>query len=389
MKYLFKKDTVFATIAVFIVMGLFSLIPLNTHVLDPIRIALTDISYNDLSFDRSEKNTGQVDSNIVIINVGNSDRASIANLLVTLKGHHPKVVGIDLLFLDPKDPSVDSLLKASIADLPNTVLAHDIRFTDGGPIVSGFLTPYATASGYINFIGERKGVIRHFSPFEAWKDTIAQSFPGAIIKFADSSAFAELKARSHTAELINYTRQSTQYITLDLAAMANNQNVSSLLHNKIVLIGYIGGANDIEDRHFTPLNPQFMGKSIPDMNGVVIHANIISMILEGSYINKIPTWLNVLIALLFTWIFMAYTIKFFLEHHLWYHLIMKCIQLTLTILFVYLGIIIREYLHLSASFSILVVSIILAVDVLYFYEALALWLHKKFRYQTIFNKSNH
>ena len=50
MKYLLKRDTILATIAVFLVMGLLTLIPLNLHVLDPLKMALTDIHFNDLSF---------------------------------------------------------------------------------------------------------------------------------------------------------------------------------------------------------------------------------------------------------------------------------------------------------------------------------------------------
>jgi len=50
MKYLLKRDTILATVAVFLVMGLLTLIPLNLHVLDPLKMALTDISFNDLSF---------------------------------------------------------------------------------------------------------------------------------------------------------------------------------------------------------------------------------------------------------------------------------------------------------------------------------------------------
>ena len=33
--------------------------------------------------------------------------------------------------------------------------------------------------------------------------------------------------------------------------------------------------------------------------------------------------------------------------------------------------------------------IVLAVDVIYFYEAFVTWLHKKFKYQTIFGHHHH
>ncbi|RYD71379.1 MAG: hypothetical protein EOP53_23775 [Sphingobacteriales bacterium] len=56
-KYLFKKDTILATIMVFLLMGLLSLIPFNTHVLDPIKLALQDFDYNDMAYSQFNKNS--------------------------------------------------------------------------------------------------------------------------------------------------------------------------------------------------------------------------------------------------------------------------------------------------------------------------------------------
>ena len=391
MKYLFKRDTISTTIAVFMVMGLFSLIPLNTHVLDPIKLALTDVSYNDLSFSPLKAHKDNVaNNNIIIINAGKADRNAINQLLGVLILRKAKVIGLDLLFLDHRDTTVDKRLAATMATAPNLVLATKIDFTENGYSTHGVFDEAVRTRGFANFIGEERGVIRYFSPFETWKDAAESSFSSAIVKQASPSAYKKLLDRSNEAEFINYSRTTDQYFVVDYSEVITNKTDTGLFRDKIVLVGYIGESpDDIEDKHFTPLNEKFTGKSIPDMNGVIIHANIISMILSGKYINKVPTWLSFLISVVFTWVFVAYTIKFFLEKALWFHLIMKCIQLLLTIIFVYLGIVIRSSAGISVSFSLLIIAIILAVDVLYFYDALAKWLHRRYGFKTIFSHAHH
>ncbi len=65
---------------------------------------------------------------------------------------------------------------------------------------------------------------------------------------------------------------------------------SSALNGKIVLFAYATPFNpmDIEDKKFTPMNEKYAGKSIPDMNGIIVHANIISMVMEDNFIKKVP-----------------------------------------------------------------------------------------------------
>ena len=46
-------------------------------------------------------------------------------------------------------------------------------------------------------------------------------------------------------------------------------------------------AYSMKDRYFTPLNEKYSGRSHPDMHGVLVHANIISMIQHADYINEV------------------------------------------------------------------------------------------------------
>lgn len=55
----------------------------------------------------------------------------------------------------------------------------------------------------------------------------------------------------------------------------------------------------MKDRYYTPLNERSSGRSIPDMFGVIIHANIISMLLDEDYIDDVPEWLLYLFSFLY------------------------------------------------------------------------------------------
>ena len=50
-KYLYERDTLFATIAVFIFLLLLGMIPLNLYVLNPMKMALKDFDFNDMKFE--------------------------------------------------------------------------------------------------------------------------------------------------------------------------------------------------------------------------------------------------------------------------------------------------------------------------------------------------
>jgi CBS domain containing-hemolysin-like protein len=108
------------------------------------------------------------------------------------------------------------------------------------------------------------------------------------------------------------------------------------------------------------------------------------MVLEGNYINKPPKWVAWLAAIVIGWIHMSLFIRYYLENHIWFHLVAKLAQVFSVIFFAYLGIFIFDKFDLKLEMKYTLYVIALAVDVIYFYEALVTWMHKKFNYQTIF-----
>jgi CHASE2 domain-containing sensor protein len=198
-----------------------------------------------------------------------------------------------------------------------------------------------------------------------------------------------LVERNKEIEIINYKRSAQNYLVFDWLEVINNFVDSNVFKHKIVLVGVIDKTGfNIEDKHYTPLNQDFLHKRVPDMEGVIIHANILSMIINDDFIKRVPGWLNVLIAVLLTYIHIAVFINYYVNASKWFHIRFKAIQLLSSVLFIYLGIRLLRW-EVYFDFTLLLTAVILSVDVLYFYEGFANWLEKKFGYLTVFRHSKH
>ena len=391
-KYLFKLDTILATISVFLMMGLLALIPVNTHVLDPFKLALQDFDFNDLAYSRLGKNqNAPLDTGIVIVNIGDAKRSEIANLVEKLTDNQPLVIGVDVLFNEKRDAVGDSLLSLTFSKNKKVVMAYNLQSqTEDRLKPNGYFYDISQDKGYTNFISEEKGVIRFVSPAIKNNGKEYLSFSSAIIKQANPSIYSKHLEGVDEPQLINYLHSAKKYIVLNGKEILSGNINYQQLKEKIVLVGYVSAnENDIEDKHFTPMNSNFTGKSLPDMNGVFIHANIIRMSLDGKSVIKTPSLLNWLIALILVWLHMAFFIKFYIETHLWFHLAAKIAQILSAVFFVYLGLMFYSSYNTKINMTAALAGIILAVDVLYFYEAFATWLNKRFGYKTIFHHGHH
>jgi CHASE2 domain-containing sensor protein len=366
-------------------------LPLNTGVLNPIKYALADFDFNDLAYAKLGKNAHtEIDNRIMVVNIGTADRGQLAGLIESISRSRPKVIGLDAQFTEAREPETDSLLKMVIETTPNLVLASSLDWSKDRVEQKGFFGNDKNTYGYVNFIGEDKGTIRYFSPIETDKKKQYLCFTAALLEQADQPSYKKLLSRHRKIEQINYRRRTPQYHVVNGADILEEKTLDNLFADKIVLMGYIESSpNDIEDKHFTPMNAKFAGKALPDMNGVVIHANILSMMLDKAYVKRTPAWLNWIIVILVAWVHMSLFIRYYIDQHLWFHLVAKLAQIVSAILFVYLSIICFTHFSLEIDMKMPVIVIILAIDVIYFYEAFAVWLHKKRGFQTIFHHNEH
>lgn len=395
-KYLYERDTIFATIWVFLFIIILGLLPTkNLYFLNPIKLSLEDFDFNDISYSKlnKAKNT-PIDKRIVIINIGHLDREGLSMLIEKTASLKPKVMGLDALFYGPgDDPRQDSLLSETFRKNPNLVVGQKLQFSDKGDTITtaGDYIHTAVQYGHVNFFHDSISTIRFFDPYE--KDYKKKKFPAfttQLVKGYDEAAYKKLLKKNDNKVYINYTRRQNQYQVIEPENLLMDQVEASAITDKIVLFGYINNnPTDIEDKKFTPMNERFAGKSIPDMNGIVVHANIISMVLDDNYIKKLPSWVNWLVAVIIGWLHMSFFVRYYLENHIWFHLVAKIAQVASAIFFVYLGMLLFDMYNIKLDMKYSLLTIVLAVDVIYFYEAFAVWMHKKFHYHTVFHQKHH
>lgn len=387
-KYLYERDTLFATIAVFVFLILLGMIPINFYVLNPMKMALKDFDFNDIAYAKLEKGKNDsIDRRVVIVNTGELDRAELGFLIETVDAYRPKVIGLDIYFEDAKDPVKDSILREAFRKVKNLVgVSVAIPGNHDFSIKKNYFDDVNTKRGYANLVGEEIGTIRHYSPFETIHGQKYPQITTAIVKEYDEKAYEKLEKRHKEVETINYKRRVDKYQILEPEQLFTDGIDSNVLKDKIILLGYVNlDPNNIEDKKFTPMNAKFAGKSNPDMNGIIVQANIISMVLDGHYIKKMPKWVAWMAAIIIGWIHMSLYIRYYLESHIWFHLVAKLTQVFSVILFAYLGMFIFDKFEVKLEMKYTLYVIALAVDVIYFYEAFVTWLHKKYNYQTIFS----
>lgn len=364
--------------------------------MNPLKLGLKDFDFNDISYSKLGKaqNT-PIDSNIVVINIGQSDREDIAALIDKTASYEPKVMGLDVTFSGPRDPHKDSLLRETIARNKNLVLAvkYQTDSTDKLIAAENYFLTSSTEFGYVNFPSDDKETVRAFFPFKSDdkdKNLVLPSFTSTLLKFFDSTAYKKIEKKIDKKLIINYTRavvpgKKAQYLVVEPEDLMTDNIDTSAIKGKIALLAYVNlDPNNIEDKKFTPMNEKFAGKSHPDMNGIFVHANIISMELEKNYIKKVPLWATILIAIAVCWLHMSFFVHYYLEAHIWFHLAAKIAQVASAIFFVWLGIYLFDRYRLKVDLKLSLVTIVMAVDVIYFYEAWAVWMHKKFNYKTVF-----
>ena len=143
--------------------------------------------------------------------------------------------------------------------------------------------------------------------------------------------------------------------------------------NKIVLMGFCGESEhalSMKDRYFTPLNEQYSDKSYPDMHGIVIHANIISMLLDRQFdmIDDISDkWIYFISFLIFFINFFIF--KPLIKKHLFFLVpLVRVIQLFQFVLLFSLCIYLLVNFNIKLSFITMITAVILSFELFEFYE---------------------
>lgn len=342
------KENILVTAWIFLFMFIISKIEFNSDIFNPMAKAFEDFELTDIVYSHLRE-TPEVDTNIVVVNIGSVSRHDLAAMIDTINKFKPKVIAIDAFFRTAKhseDPMEDAYLVAgdsalsnAFAKTENLVLVSELIENDSAktqadkvanvsyshPMFMQHATP-----GFADMITKGHDYIkyaRNCIPKEEFKGKTIYSFPTQIVHIYDSVACKNYLARNKDEEIINYQgnidprtegiseNSKNVFYALDIDQVLNQEFDPSVIKGKIVIMGYLGnhiGHNTWEDKFCTPLNINYIGRTLPDMYGVVVHANIVSMVLKRSFIKEMPEWLNNLIgiffvfivALLFSWLFL-------------------------------------------------------------------------------------
>jgi CHASE2 domain-containing sensor protein len=316
---------------------------------DPIGQALSDFEMTDYAFSNLRPDP-RVEDRIILVNFGTLGRMDVAQQIAIISKYKPKVIAIDGFF-NCEGGLYDTLNCPQLKDtLANLFLADAIKEAGNVVLVSKLLqTDSLSASGDIDIYDSIEYSDPHFSGFATnayaslptdakYQEDVKlcrSFFPKVNVKGKDELAFSVATAMKFDSvktmrflkqakfeELINFRGNfeiqevkvtdvnkldvessgfTGMFTALDIGDVFTENFVDTLLKDKIVLVGFLGdyfGDPSWDDKFFTPLNKKVAGRANPDMFGLVVHANIITMILNEDYIDELTDWHKYAIAFL-------------------------------------------------------------------------------------------
>ncbi|MCK5372455.1 MAG: CHASE2 domain-containing protein, partial [Cyclobacteriaceae bacterium] len=351
---MFKKeiiiDSIFGTSFIISLILLFQVVQFfgQFSLLDPVGDAIGDVELTDLVFSEIRENP-PVDKNIILVNIGELSRREIAQELQIIYQFEPAVIGVDSYFWIHKEDSLgDTILSQALSKIKNLVLVSELEYNQSTDEYDSIKFPISFFnvghSGFANLETDALDqhqfkVCRSFPPKKMVNGKEELAFSVRVCELVDKDITEEFLKRDNEYEVINYrgnimdfgqTKFGGRYTALDISDVFQKRFTPDLIKGKIVLFGFMGeDFNDRswEDKFYTPLNVKYAGRSNPDMFGVVIHANIISMILNREPIGKQSQFSGIATALVICFFTVLLFTLIYRRLPQWYDGLTKTIQL--------------------------------------------------------------
>jgi hypothetical protein len=292
---------------------------LNHDLVDPFTEALEDFEITDLGFTKLRASDPSADTNIVIVNTGNIDRAELAAAIRNLNENKPAVIGINDILYRSEDTFGDSLLSEVLREVDNIVYTSKLydyndslkQWTNIEVSDSLFmkfedsLGVKFAETGFKNMPTNDKDfkTTRHFYERANINGVQENFFPVELIEAIAPEKVEKFMKRAKEYEVINYRGNYDMFTTLDGEQVLNGEFDPSSIKGKVVILGYMGASLADEKfwddyKYYTPLNEKYAGKTFPDMFETVIYANIASQILEDKHIHVVSPTTNLVINLI-------------------------------------------------------------------------------------------
>lgn len=383
----FSWDYIFATLFLFLIVICVPLI-FSLNFLEPMKNSLFDFRLTDIIDSKIiPRENETIDTNMVIINSTINgipiNNLALAKILVKLTEYNPKVIGIKKYIKESDNKNIDLKLAYLINNIPNIICSF--KFTHFNKNKKEFDSIFKSdeifvknvEQGFENFKkikDERFTTIREFMPTMNNLGQKYKSFALKIVEKYDKKAAQDLLARNNETEFIKY-KGHFHFFRIEALDLLQNKISSDMLENKIVLIGRISTKNSLDsnavfdDVYFTPLNEIYTGKAFPDMYGTILQANIISMILNRTYIDSMPYLLKVIITVFIVYLNMVIFTFIIIKNKRWYEIFSLAVFVIESIGLLFLSLLSFVYFNYDMDFTISIFSIALSVLIFEMYNS--------------------
>ena len=391
---MFRKlwlDVILGTLFVFGLMGMFRSVSAFQifDIFDPIADALGDFQVTDIVFSQLREDP-IADDRIVLVNIGAKSRGEIGFMVDIINQHNPAAIGMDTFFFVPLDSLEDAFLAGSLDAVENLVMVNQMIINNDGTMdtvlnsIPEFIRNADLAHANLDAIAQSQDELKFCRQF--WPRRYDQQGNPHValgIKMAsylDPEAAERFLARDNDIELINFkgnvlsfeaTKFGTKYSALDVDDVFNENFTPDMIEGKLVIFCYLGDyladRTSFEDKYITPLNSVYAGRTLPDMYGGVIHANIISMILSDDPVNHMSETWQIIIAVILCFLNVALFSVIYKKIPKWYDGSTKLIQLIELLLFYFLMLQIFDSYNYYVDLTIALVAIALSGDALEVY----------------------
>lgn len=387
---------------------------------DPIGQALGDFELTDYAFSNL-RDDPVPDPRIVLVNIGNLPRGGIAEQIRIISQHKPRVIGIDSYFYceggfrdtvncpQLLDTIGNLMLANAIQEAGNVVLVNKLLQSESmsrsgvvdeydSLVFSDAMFQEHAEAGYANLPTEALyqddvKSCRSFMPRMMVNGKEEVAFAVKIAMLFDSTKAKELLRRNKAEELINFrgnvemqdvrlgsslrskdlstTKYPVMFTAIDVEQVFEGGFLPEVIRDNIVIFGYLGGYfgdPSWNDKFYTPLNKKVAGRANPDMFGVVVHANVVSMILNGDFINELEEWHKYAIAFIFCYFNIALFFYINARFPVWFDSLSLIIQVLQIVLLMGFTIWIFSESDFKLDLTITLVAIALAGPTFEFYD---------------------
>ncbi len=375
LRRLIFPHSLIVTCLMFVLIWVLDIIRINFHFLNPFNEAIRDYEITDIVYSRLRSKKINFDERIVLVNTGRPDRDTLRMMVDRIVDAGAKVIAVDVKLTKRMNPQTDSLLRQSLMRMENVVLAIELEGynmeKDELERKTGcdtFFCDYVY-TGFINFVVADTSTVRYFSPRETTGNEEVLSFAAQIAQLYNPNAAERLFKRKKPLEEIYYTGDEDQFFQFEpYQILDTTLDLRKRLKDKIVIIGFLGSYAWDEDRHYTPLNHHYTSHNSPDMYGMVIHANIIRMILDNTYVRELYFWVNLLLTFVFCYFNIHLFYKIFRRVSIPYQFITRFLQLGEIIILFFIVALLFHFYRVKMEVAYWITALLLTFDAVKFYD---------------------